>query len=78
VTADQAVPVASVDLLKTMSLALQPRMKRQSVQATYTTPDPSISALGNGPSRRLPATVLCLIVAIVVTALQEAPPSVEL
>src|SRR6476469_1657809 len=78
VTADQAVPVALVDLLKTMSLALQPRMKRQSVHATYTTPDPSISADGSGPSRRLPATVWCLTVAIVVTALHVSPPLVEL
>ena len=41
-------------------------------------PAPSISAEGSGPSRRLPATVWWRIVAIVVTALQLAPPLVEL
>ena len=41
-------------------------------------PAPSISADGSGPSRRLPATVWWRIVAIVVTALQLAPPLVEL
>src|SRR3954447_23546019 len=61
-----------------MSFALQARRKRQSAHATYTVPLPSISADGKGPSRRLPATVWWRIVAIVVTALQLAPPLVEL
>src|SRR3954470_14390475 len=77
-TDDQLVPVAFNDLLTTMSLALQARRKRQSVQATNTEPAPSISADGRGPSRRLPATVWWLIVATVVTALQDVPPLVEL
>src|SRR3954464_14676394 len=37
-----------------------------------------MSADGSGPSRRLPATVWCRIVAIVVTALPLTPPLVEL
>src|SRR3954447_15312163 len=61
-----------------MSFALQARRKRQSAHATYTVPLPSISADGKGPSRRLPATLWCRIVAIVVTALQLAPPLAEL
>src|SRR3954470_18314723 len=61
-----------------MSFVLHDRRKRQSAHATYTVPAPSISADGSGPSRRLPATVWCRIVAIVVTALQLAPPLVEL
>src|SRR5205085_3749015 len=39
---------------------------------------PSISADGSAPSRRLPATVWWRTVAIVVIALQLAPPLVEL
>src|SRR4051812_16080267 len=77
-TADQLVPVALSEWLRTMSLALHARWKRQSDHATYTVPAPSISADGSGPSRRLPATVWWRIVAIVVTALQLAPPFVEL
>src|SRR3954464_4630981 len=41
-------------------------------------PVPSISADGSGPSRKLPPTGGWRIVAIVVTALQLAPPLVEL
>src|SRR3954454_19212426 len=77
-TADQLVPVALSEWLMTMSLVLHARWKRQSVHATYTVPAPSISADGSGPSRRLPATAWWRIVAIVVTALQLAPPLVEL
>src|SRR4051812_26728047 len=77
-TADQLVPVALSEWLRTMSLALHARWKRQSDHATYTVPAPSISADGSGPSRRLPATVWWRIVAIVVTAVQLAPPLVEL
>src|SRR3954470_1194877 len=77
-TDDQLVPVAFSEWLSTMSFALQDRRKRQSVHATYTVPAPSISAEGNGPSRRLPATPWWRTVAIVVTALQLAPPLVEL
>src|SRR3954451_2012046 len=77
-TADQLVPVALSERLRTMSLVLHARRKRQSVHATYTVPAPSISADGSGPSRRLPATVWWRMVAIVVTALQLAPPLVEL
>src|SRR3954463_7777828 len=61
-----------------MSLVLQLLRKRQSFHATKTVPAPSISAEGSGPSRRLPATVWWRTVAIVVTALQVAPPLVEL
>src|SRR4051794_17783388 len=75
---DQLVPVAFSEWLSTMSFVRQDRRKRQSVHATYTVPLPSISADGSGPSRRLPATVWCRIVAIVVTALHDAPPLVEL
>src|SRR5215204_855695 len=78
VTDDQLVPVAFSERLNTMSLTLQARRNRQSVHATNTVPAPSISAEGSGPSRRPPATVWWLTVAIVVTALQERPPLVEL
>src|SRR6187549_2844265 len=77
-TADQAVPVALTECAMTMSFVLQPLRNRQSVQETYTVPAPSISAEGSGPSRSLPATLWCFTVAIVVTALQVTPPSVEL
>src|SRR5512132_2060815 len=77
-TDDQLVPVAFSEWLSTMSLALQARRNRQSVHATNTVPAPSISAEGSGPSRRLPATLWWLTVAIVVTALQDTPPLVEL
>src|SRR5919204_1236730 len=62
----------------TMSLLRQERRKRQSAHTTVTVPAPSISADGSGPSRRPPATVWWRTVAIVVTALQLAPPLVEL
>src|SRR3954451_23120271 len=78
VTDDQLVPVALSEWLSTMSLVLQERRKRQSVHATYAVPAPSISADGSGPSRKLPATPWWRMVAIVVTALQLAPPLVEL
>src|SRR3954452_17556705 len=78
VTDDQLVPVAFRDLVNTMSLVLQARRNRQSAQASCTVPAPSIAADGSGPSRRLPATVWCEIVAIVVVELQETPPLVEL
>ena len=58
-----------------MSLTRQACRKRQSVQATYTVPAPSISAEGSGPSRRLPATVWCLIVAMVVTVIASLYPA---
>src|SRR3954447_13439064 len=61
-----------------MSFVRQLRRNRQSLQATYTLPAASISADGRGPSRRLPATLWCEIVAIVVTAVQLAPPLVDL
>src|SRR3954463_11605058 len=76
--ADQLVPVAFSEWLSTMSFVLHDLRKRQSVHATYTVPPPSISADGSGPSRRLPATAWWRMVAIVVTALQLAPPLVEL
>src|SRR4051794_10132060 len=76
-TADQLVPVALSEWLTTMSFVRQDRRKRQSVHATWVVPAPSISADGSGPSRRLPATVWWRMVAIVVTALQVAPPLVE-
>src|SRR4051794_6093197 len=77
-TADQLVPAALSEWLITRSLVRHDRRKRQSAQVTYTVPAPSISADGSAPSRRLPATVWWRMVAIVVTALQLAPPLVEL
>src|SRR4051794_32503482 len=77
-TADQLVPAALSEWLITRSLVRHDRRKRQSAQVTYTVPAPSISADGSAPSRRLPATVWWRIVAMVVTALQLAPPLVEL
>src|SRR3954470_12007615 len=77
-TADQLVPVALSECARTMSLVLHDRRNRQSVHATYTVPLPSTSADGSGPSRRLPATAWCRIVAMVVVALHDAPPLVEL
>ena len=51
--------------------------KRQSCHTTKTFPAPSISADGNGPLRRPPATV-CLLTALIVTgAPQVEPPLVE-
>src|SRR4051794_13757286 len=77
-TDDQLVAVAFSEWLSTMSLVLQLLRKRQSFHATKTVPPPSISAEGSGPSRRPPATLWWRTVAIVVTALQLAPPLVEL
>src|SRR4051794_12151538 len=77
-TDDQLVPAALSEWLSTMSLVRQERRKRQPATAPWPVPRPSISADGNGPSRRLPATVWWRIVATVVTALQLAPPLVEL
>src|SRR5690242_9867395 len=77
VTADQVVPRVLVDLLYTISLRGHEVRKRQSAQATYTVPAPSISALGSGPSRRLLATVWCRMVAMVVVELHVTPPLVE-
>src|SRR5215471_5144866 len=50
---------------------------RLSAQTTNTLPAPSISAVGSGPERRLPATVWLRISAIVVTSVHDAPPFVE-
>src|SRR5512135_882190 len=75
VTADHVVPL--VEVVITMSLAVQPDRKRQSCQTTYTLPEASISAEGNGPDRSPPATVCTLIDAIVEVLLQLAPPLVE-
>src|SRR4051794_11815227 len=77
-TDDQVVPVAFSEWLSTMSFVRQDWRKRQSAHATYAVPPPSISADGSGPSRRLPAPLWGRIVAIVVPALQLAPPFVEL
>src|SRR5207302_7069852 len=60
-----------------MSLDLPERRKRLSSHPTNTRPAPSISAVGSGPERRLPATVCVRISAIVVTSVQEPPPLVE-
>src|SRR6185437_15439660 len=76
-TADQLVPVLLSECVITRSLRRHEVRKRQSDQTTYTVPALSISAEGKGPSRRLPATVWCEIVVIVVMALQVLPPSVE-
>ena len=54
VTADHVRP--SVEVVMTMSFAVQPLRNRQSCHATYTTPWGSISAEGRGLVRRLPAT----------------------
>src|SRR5688572_18347984 len=75
VTAVQATP--SVEVLMTMSFAVQPDLNRQSCQTTYTLPDPSISADGSGGSRR-PAATLCWDWLATSTGLDhDAPPSVE-
>src|SRR5947207_2550128 len=75
VTADHLTP--SVDVLNTMSLAEQLTRKRQSSHATYTFPEPSISAVGNGLVRRPPATVWNAIRETVAARLQLCPPLVE-
>src|SRR5436309_1652080 len=74
-TEDQAVPLVEVTI--TMSLALQPRMNRQSCQARYTVPAASTSAVGFGAVRRLPATLWSVTLAIGVVLLQLAPPLLE-
>src|SRR5437667_5176740 len=74
-TDDQLIPSADVDI--TMSLAAQPARKRQSCQATYTLPAPSISAEGSGPLRRLPASPWLAIVATGYGPVYVAPPSTE-
>src|SRR3954471_13135495 len=70
---DHVVP--SADELQTMSFAEQPVSKRQSCQATYTLPEPSISAEGSGLVRSPPAAVCEGAVATVWAADQVAPPS---
>src|SRR5690349_5993487 len=76
VTAVQVVPLVEVD--KTMSLAGQPDRNRQSCQAMYTVPAPSISAEGRpSPSRRPPATGCAETLAIRTVELQDVPPLVE-
>ncbi len=61
----------------TISLAAHFASKRQSDQATYTVPDPSISAEGRVPARRLPAMAWWLISETMIELLQLAPPSLE-
>src|SRR5213595_1639613 len=76
VTADHVAPL--VEVAKTMSLAGQPDRNRQSCQATYTVPAPSISADGSpSPSRRPPATPCEVTLAIRTVALHEVPPLVD-
>src|SRR5438874_12310651 len=75
VTADHCTPF--VDVLITMSFAAKPDRNRQSCQTTYTFPAASTPAEGSGPPRSPPATVWELILVIVVTLPQCAPPSVE-
>src|SRR5437660_8315152 len=75
-TAVQLVPF--VEVLITISFALQRVSKRQSSQTTKTFPAPSISAVGKGPERIPPASVCDRIEATVVVLLQLLPPLVEL
>ena len=74
-TADHVVPL--VELLKTMSLAVQFLSKRQSCQATKALPAPSTSAVGSGLLRRLPASVWVWSLAMVTTLPQPPPPPVK-
>src|SRR2546423_1233238 len=70
----QLVPV--VEVLMTMSLLEQWERKRQSCQATYTLPPPSISALESGLVRTCGG--LCASAAATRTGLRQvAPPLVE-
>src|SRR3954454_660893 len=68
----------SPERLNTMSLAAHLASNRQSSQATYTLPAPSISALGSGLVRRSPALGWKLIFEIADSFDQEAPPSSDL
>src|SRR5712692_9882424 len=60
-----------------MSLALQPVENRQSCQAVYTVPAPSISADGSGEVRRLPAFGCTLTCETFSDLSQLAPPFSE-
>src|SRR5215469_5065348 len=73
VTFDQVVP--SADVLSTMSLAVS-FSKRESCQATYTTPAALISAEGNGEVRS-PATRCLLIIETFTEVFHVAPPLSE-
>src|SRR5258707_10620198 len=76
VTAVQLVPLVEVEY--TMSLAGQPERKRQSCQATYTLPAPSISALGRPSPERNPPATLCEVIEETSTLeFHEVPPLVE-
>src|SRR5436305_9832026 len=74
-TADHVRPL--VEVLITMSLALQPLSKRQSCQTTKTLPAPSISADGRGPERKPPFSLRELIVEISTVGPHVVPPLVE-
>src|SRR3954453_10252014 len=67
----------SLDVLNTMSLAEHLSRKRQSCHATNTRPAPSISAVGSGLVRRLPATAWSRTPEMFEAFDHEAPPSVE-
>src|SRR5579859_2400077 len=74
-TAVQLVPL--LEVLMTISLALQPLSNLQSDQTTKTLPAPSISAVISEPERIFPASVWWLIDATVTVLLQLVPPLVE-
>src|SRR4051812_28056800 len=74
-TALQLMP--SAELLSTMSFAAHLSSKRQSSHATYALPAASISALGSGLVRRPPEFAWKLILEIVDSRDQVAPPSVD-
>src|SRR5271167_1562132 len=71
----QCVP--SLELLYTMSFALQPLSKRQSGQETYTVPAPSMAVEGRPALRNPPSSPLLGALAILTAAFQLWPPLVE-
>src|SRR5437773_3524569 len=74
-TSDQLTP--SEDVLNTMSFEVHLARKRQSSHATYALPEASISAVGNGLVRRLPAAGWKAIWEMFASFVQLWPPSVE-
>jgi hypothetical protein len=66
-----------VEVVMTMSFAEQLDRNRQSCQTTYTFPEPSTSAEGNGGERRPPATMCLVWLATGPALVQLIPPFVE-
>src|SRR5271157_4765198 len=72
----QCVP--SLELLYTMSFALQPLSKRQSGQETYTVPAPSMAVEGSSALRRPPASPWLGALEMLTAAVQLLPPLVDM